>query len=251
MRPTARWPHPRVAAHRCGGTLAPENTLAGLRLAARLGCRAVEFDVMLSADCTPVLIHDETLERTTDGRGCVADTGDAALAMLDAGAWHSARYAGERIPTFAAAARLCRALDLWANVEIKPAAGHEAATGHAVASMARELWRGAVPPVLSSFSAAALEAAARAAPDLPRGLLCAEVPASWRTEFERLGCYSLHCGWRHATPELLDELAGLDIPLVCYTVNEPAEAARLLRAGVAMVITDRPDLIREDDGICR
>jgi glycerophosphoryl diester phosphodiesterase len=63
------WPHPRLIAHRGGGALAPENTLAGLRTAASLGYRGVEFDVMLSADGTPVLIHDETLERTTDGRG--------------------------------------------------------------------------------------------------------------------------------------------------------------------------------------
>lgn len=62
------WPHPRLIAHRCGGALAPENTLAGLRKAFELGYRAVEFDVMLSGDGTPVLIHDETLERTTDGQ---------------------------------------------------------------------------------------------------------------------------------------------------------------------------------------
>jgi hypothetical protein len=59
--------YPRIIAHRCGGALAPENTLAGLRLAARLGCRGVEFDAMLAADGVPVLIHDETLERTTSG----------------------------------------------------------------------------------------------------------------------------------------------------------------------------------------
>lgn len=67
-------PPPRYFAHRGGGTLAPENTLAGIRLAARLGYRAVEFDVMLSGSGTPVLIHDETLERTTNGSGAVATT---------------------------------------------------------------------------------------------------------------------------------------------------------------------------------
>src|SRR2546422_6860489 len=68
------WPHPRVVCHRGGGALAPENTLAGIRKAAATGFGGVEFDVMLSADKVPLLIHDETLERTTDGRGAVSAT---------------------------------------------------------------------------------------------------------------------------------------------------------------------------------
>ena len=77
--------YPRIIAHRCGGALAPENTLAGLRVAARLGCRGVEFDAMLAADGVPVLIHDETLERTTSGLGRVTDSESAQLIRLDAG----------------------------------------------------------------------------------------------------------------------------------------------------------------------
>ena len=76
---TRGWPLPAVVAHRCGGALAPENTLAGLDASAACGCRGVEFDVMLSADGTPFLIHDETLARTTDGHGAVAATVDAVL----------------------------------------------------------------------------------------------------------------------------------------------------------------------------
>ena len=124
---------PRLIAHRCGGNRAPENTLAGLHEAAR-GCQAVEFDVMLSADGTPVLIHDETLERTTNGVGRVCETPDAVLFALDAGR-------GERIPTLAEAAALCQRYGLLANIEIKPSAGHEAATG-AVARFVQERWQG-------------------------------------------------------------------------------------------------------------
>ena len=96
---------PRWFAHRGGGSLAPENTLAGIRLAASLGYKAVEFDVMLSGDGTPVLIHDETLERTTNGSGLVSDTPDSKLFVFDAGG-------GEPIPSFAEAAALCRELGL-------------------------------------------------------------------------------------------------------------------------------------------
>lgn len=238
------WRCPRLIAHRCGGALAPENTLAGLRMAAQYGCRGVEFDVMLSGDGTPILIHDETLERTTNGSGRVAETSDAELARLDAGSRYSAHFAGEPIPSFADAAELCLALGLWANVEIKPASGSEAETGRKAAALAREVWAGiALPPLLSSFSTVALEAAREAAPDLPRGLLYGDVPAHWRGEIERLGCTSLHCDAHRLAPALLAEARSAGIHLVVYTVNDILEAERLLRLGVAAVITDRIDLL--------
>ena len=140
-----RWPYPRIVAHRGGGTLAPENTLGAIRLGASMGFAGVEFDVMLAGDGTPVLIHDETVDRTTDGRGEVAGMSYAELA-----GFRNAN--GESIPTYASAVALCRELGLWANVEIKPAKGHERATGEAVARMTRQLWQGApLGPLLSSF----------------------------------------------------------------------------------------------------
>src|SRR6185295_13170166 len=95
-----RWPYPRVVAHRGGGTLAPENTLGAIRHGASLGFRGVEFDVMLTGDSTAVLIHDETLERTTTGRGGVASLTYEAIGGFDAGAWLAERWRGERVPTF-------------------------------------------------------------------------------------------------------------------------------------------------------
>lgn len=234
---------PRVIAHRCGGILAPENTLAGLRMAAAQGCRGVEFDVMLSGDGTPVLIHDETLERTTDGQGRVAETSDAELARLDAGCRHSAQFAGEPLPAFGDAAGLCLALGLWANVEIKPSLGVDAETGRKVAARAAEIWSGSQPPLLSSFSLAALDAARVAAPALPRGLLTEAPPADWLAILRRLGCATLHCSRDHFSTRLLDEARAAGVPVLVYTVNDPEEAAALLRAGVAAVFTDRIDLM--------
>jgi glycerophosphoryl diester phosphodiesterase len=101
IRPRLGWSLPRVFAHRCGGALAPENTLAGLRVAARLGLRAVEFDVMLSADASPWLLHDESLERTTNGLGGCARRATRNCATLDAGAHQHPAFAGEAIPTLA------------------------------------------------------------------------------------------------------------------------------------------------------
>ena len=83
------WPYPRIIAHRGGGTLAPENTLAGMRKAKELGFAGVEFDVMLAADATPILMHDETLARTTNGSGAIAQTPYRDMLALDAGSWFS------------------------------------------------------------------------------------------------------------------------------------------------------------------
>lgn len=229
-------PLPRWIAHRGGGSLAPENTLAGIRLAARLGFKAVEFDVMLSGDGTPVLIHDETLERTTSGSGPVAATPDATLFALDAGN-------GERIPRFTEAAALCRELGLLANVEIKPASGYERPTAEVVARLTAELWRGApVQPLLSSFSLEALEIARDLAPDVERGVLFEAVPADWLSEMHRLQAVSLHCDGDLLTDPVLAEARGRGVPVLCYTVNAPEKASALFGRGVSALFTDRLDL---------
>jgi len=229
-------PLPRWIAHRGGGSLAPENTLAGIRVAARLGFKAVEFDVMLSGDGTPVLIHDETLERTTNGAGRVCDTPDSLLFALDAGQ-------GERIPRFAEAAALCRELGLLANVEIKPSAGHELATAAVVARQTADLWRGAaVQPLLSSFSLAALAVARDVAPEISRGVLFEAPPRDWLAEVQRLQAISLHCDADLVGDEVLAEARAHDIPVLCYTVNAPEQAEALFGRGVSGVFTDRLDL---------
>ncbi|KAB2926731.1 MAG: glycerophosphodiester phosphodiesterase [Dechloromonas sp.] len=226
---------PRWIAHRGGGALAPENTLAGIRLAARMGFRAVEFDVMLSADGTPVLIHDETLERTTNGCGQVSETADCELFALDAGA-------GERIPRFIDAARLCRELGLLANVEIKPAAGHEQATAETVVRMAADVWRHAPEQVLlSSFALDTLVVARDLAPDLPRSPLFELVPGDWWRIFEQLQGTALHCDALGVSDAVLAEAAEQGVPVLCYTVNDAAQAAILLGRGVSGFFTDRLD----------
>ena len=244
---SAIWPYPRVIAHRGGGSLAPENTLAAIRTGAQRGFAGVEFDVMLSRDSVPVLIHDETLERTTSGRGAVADMAWADLAALDAGSWLGTAFAGESIPRYEDAQRLCRELGLWANVEIKPAAGCERETGSVVAAMSAELWRRAPDaPLLSSFSIDALEAAAAAAPDLARGLLVEAIPDGWQDTVARLGCVSLHCDFRHLNPGRARAVKEAGRWLLCYTVNDPATAEELFSWGVDAVVTDRLDLVRPD-----
>lgn len=229
-------PLPRWFAHRGGGTLAPENSLAGIRLAAQLGFRAVEFDVTLSADGTPVLFHDDTLERTTNGTGWVCETSDAELFALDIGK-------GEPIPRFSEAAVLCRELGLLANVEIKPAPGHDEVTARVVAEMAASLWLGAtVQPLISSFSLHALSVARDVAPGLLRGLLFESVPADWPLVLQRLQAVSLHCAADALSDETLAEASARSVPVLCFTVNLKKQAKSLFERGVTGLFTDRLDL---------
>jgi len=235
------WDYPRVIVHRCGGALAPENTLAGLRIAARLRCRAVEFDVMLSGDGVPVLIHDETLERTTDGHGRVAATDLAALRRLDAGSRHGAAFRGEPLPTLDEAIAACEQLGLAANIEIKPAAGFEAATGDTVGRLVAARRARPIAPLLSSFCEASLAAAAAAAPDLPRALLVDAIPADWLQRLQRHGALAIHCAARAVDRGLVAAAVAAGYRVACYTVDEPAQAESLFGAGVAAIFTDRPD----------
>jgi len=239
------WPFPRVIAHRGGGALAPENTLAALEVAARHGCRAVEFDVRLSADGTPVLLHDATLDRTTDGRGRVARTSDAVLRTLDAGRWYGAAFAGEPLPTLQQAIERCLALGLWANVELKADPGCEAACGETVARAVSATLEGR-PPLLSSFSARALDAVRGTTPSLPRALLVRDLRGDWLRQACDLGCVAVHTAARRVRPPVINAVRWAGLALACYTVDDPDEAARLFAAGVAAVFTDRPDLVRAE-----
>ena len=243
IRPRLGWSLPRVFAHRCGGALAPENTLAGLRIAARMGARAVEFDVMLSADGSPWLLHDERLERTSNGVGRVCETRDVALQTLDAGAHQHPAFIGESVPTLAAAALLCQQLGLMANVEIKPAAGFEAITGEVVARQVSELWAGAELPLLSSFSEEALLAARQTAPELPLGVLYEQPPADWLRRVNQLAALSLHCDAELLDDAVLSSARANGIPVLCYTVNQPLAAEELFRRGVMAVFSDRIDSV--------
>jgi len=237
------WPYPRKLAHRGAGRLAPENTLAAIRLGASFGYTMFEFDVKLSGDGVLLLMHDATLERTTDGAGRVAGFAYGELARLDAGGWHSAAYAGEPIPTLAHVARWLLRNGLMANVEIKPCPGREAETGAAAALEARQLWQGAAAPVLSSFSAAALEAARRVAPELPRALLFGELPDDWLQRCRALGCVALDANHETLTEGVIAAAHRAGLRVIAYTVNEPARADQLLGWGLDALITDAVDRI--------
>lgn len=237
------WPYPRVVAHRGGGKLAPENTLAAIRVGQKLGYQAHEFDVKLSLDGVALLMHDETLLRTAGTVGRAADLKWAQLRTLDAGSWHSEAFRGEAIPTFEAAAKLLRSQDTLAHIEIKPTPGFDRATGEAVARETRRLWSGApVPPIFSSFSFEALMAAREAAPELPRGWLVDRVTEADWPRLAALEARSLHTNHKHFDVTLLPRLHAEGYRVMLYTVNDADRAERLLEAGVDGLFTDELEL---------
>lgn len=237
----SKWLFPRIIAHRGGGTLAPENTLAALRCARRYGFQAVEFDVMALTDGALVLMHDTELGRTVSGSGSMLDQTGASLSAADAGAWFSAEFVGEGVPSFSQAAQFCLQHGLKMNIEIKPLAGLEQATGRAVAAACTDLPADAV--LLSSFSAAALQAARAVAPELARGWLVERLPPDWSQQLTQLGAMALHAQASALSAAQADAVKRAGFGLLCYTVNDPARARELLSWGVDAICTDRLDLI--------
>ncbi len=245
------WPYPRWVAHRGAGKLAPENTLAAFRLGASLGYRMFECDVKLSADDLPFLLHDATLTRTTNARARLGTAASAvggdhnwsSLALLDAGSWHSSAYADEPLPSFEAVARYCLEHHFFLNIEIKPTPGLEYKTGEVVARHAARLWQGAgFPPLLTSFDPPALAAARDTQPHLPRGLLLDSLGPDWLDAALALGCVAVVCDhvlWDKTSVALAKSAC---LRTLSYTVNDEAQAQRLIGLGTDAIITDRVDL---------
>ena len=236
------WPYPLWIAHRGAGKLAPEHTLAAFRLGAQYGYRAFECDVKLSRDGVPFLLHDDTLDRTSNGHGDAGAQAWSDLAQLDAGSWHSRGFAGEPLASFAAIAAFCLRNGHALNIEIKPSPGRAHETGIVVAREAARLWAGeAAPPLLSSFEPEALEGARIGAASLPRALL---VDKLWQGWFERalaLDCVAVVGNYRIFDRPLIERLHGAGLHVLAYTVNDAAAAEALIGDGLDGVITDAVD----------
>ena len=239
------WPLPFWIAHRGAGKLAPENTLAAFRLGARHGYRAFECDLKLSADGQPFLLHDSTLERTTNGSGVAGQLPWHELSRLDAGSWHSRAFAGEPLPTLEAIMRFVQGNALALNIETKPTPGMELETGRVLGralSQATALvgWNGE-NLLFSSFRPESLQGALDTAPQVPRALLLDNLWLGWFQMAQRLGCGAVITQHRLMDAALIAQLHGAGLRALCYTVNEESDARRLLALGIDGLITDAID----------
>jgi glycerophosphoryl diester phosphodiesterase len=229
-------------AHRGFSAAAPENTMAAFRLCLERGFPAVECDVRLSADGVPVLLHDETLQRTAGVPGKVGERTLAELRALDVGAWKDPRFAGERIPTFEAllkfvGGRMTVFIDMKEPIEDKVVA--------AVRSSGVP-WESVV---LCTHRAESLERAARAEPRLPRAWYVRNPPADAEglerllREGARLGAAYLGCAARELPPGLVPRAHAKGLKVLVWTVNDPGEMRRLSSSGVDGIFTDVPDVL--------
>ncbi|MET0397311.1 MAG: glycerophosphodiester phosphodiesterase family protein [Longimicrobiaceae bacterium] len=216
-----------ILGHRGAPLEAPENTFGGFRLAVEHGADGVELDVQRSADGAPVVIHDLTLDRTTDGSGEVRAHSWAELSRLHAGPGEPLRRLGE-VADWAAGA------GAWLNVELK-GEGTEAAT-LATLERAGVLERSLV----SSFLPTVVLEVGRLAPGVRRALVTEAWDATVAGLVRDSGAGGVCIHRALATPERLAELAAAGLSVVVWTVDDPAEVRVLLRAGVAAIITNDP-----------
>jgi glycerophosphoryl diester phosphodiesterase len=236
-----------VLGHRGAGRHAPENTLAAIRCAAEIGVRWVEFDVRMSLDGVLVLMHDDTLDRTTNGHGPLKEASLTNLRDLDAGKWFSAEFADEPIPTLEEAVALMAEIGVAANVEIKLSPGDDPRIGAMVAKLLVRDWPTDFPPtIISSFATGPLEAAHSAAPDLPRMLIVDALSDDWRAQLEKLDSRHINTNHETLTRQAAQDVRAVGIDLLCYTVNEPARAREIFSWGVTAVFSDVPELIQSE-----
>lgn len=227
-----------VVAHRGASGHAPENTLASFLKAVELGARFIETDLQLSRDAHFVAIHDETLERTTNGHGSVHDWTLAELRELDAGSWFGAEFAGEKLPTMAEILEFAREHDVVFYLEIKPQASW--GSEHLLVGSMRDAGEAARIIVLS-FDGSTIAAVRRLEPNLMTGLLMEVHAADAVERAVRVGARQLGMRGDLITPELLTQAKRRDIQVVAWTINQPAHMQALIAAGVDGIITDYPD----------
>ena len=231
---------PEIVAHRGYSARAPENTLAALDLALRVGAPALEFDVRATRDGVPVLFHDETLDRTTSGRGRIADLSFRELNQLDAGSWFSAEFENERVPGLA---EVLQAVSNRANrlyVELKPGG----LTPRQLRQVVEDLTLHGFThnAVVMSFDWSLLEGVRGLSPDITLAFL-ADDESAFRRAVQRAvadGNALVDCNYRIllANAELADLAERSQIELAVYTVNDTATAAALLRQGVRRITTN-------------
>ena len=231
-----------IIAHRGAPRNAPENTLPAMREAARLGARWVEVDVKLTADGKPVIIHDDTVDRTTSGRGLVAGLTLAEIRGLDAGI--GTQHAGTQVPTLEELIETVLELDVGLQLELKPTAGDDVETAEIALDVLASLWPiGRRKLFLSSFSIRSLQAARRIMPDVPRAFAVMVPPRNPRALLEETDCQILHCLGDLLTDEALAILGDSGIEYAVAVINDRATATRLLAAGAQTILSDIPDLL--------
>ena len=227
-----------LIAHRGASGYAPENTLAAFRKAVAMGLAFIETDLQLTRDARFVAIHDDTVNRTTNGQGNVHDLTLAEIRRLDAGSWFGSAFAGERVPTLEETLEFAKRHDVVFYLELKP--GGSWGGEHALIGALRESGEFARVVVIS-FDSALVAAVRRVESTLMTGLLCdGQIDKPIEKALE-IGARQLVIRGNLVTPAMIAEAKRHDLQVICWTVNHPAHLRLLASAGVAGIMSDYPD----------
>ncbi len=227
---------PFVLGHRGASHAAPQNTLAAFRKAADVGADGVELDVHLSRDGVPVVIHNDSVDATTDGTGLVRDMTLVQLQALDAGAHFDAAFAGERIPTLEEVLAEV-GMRLLTNIELK--AGQTSALVPAVVELVRRMGM-ATRVWFSSFKPYALYRARALAPEIPCGLLYGPLNLGTLLLRPFTPHEALHPYKDMLTVRAIRRAHDHGLRVFTWTLDDPVEARKLAAWGVDGIITNEP-----------
>lgn len=240
------WPDFKLIAHRGASAVAPENTLPALYAAHAMGALWVEFDVVLSQDGEPFIFHDERLERTTNGRGFVADTPASVLKSLDAGSWFSPAYKNTPIATLAEWLVCAAKLKMAINLEIKPLDHREVLLVDVIMEALAKYWpENLPPPLLSSFSINALSYVRSRFPDAKLGLLLEKWRSDWQHLADELACSTVNLASRAFNRARVRAIHESGRIALAYTINDIKQAQRLFAIGVDGVFSNHVDFLEE------
>lgn len=234
----------KIWAHRGASAKAPENTLSAFRLAHELGADGVELDVQLTADGHVVVIHDETLDRTTTGKGPVRDRTLKEVKSLDA-SYGVEGFLGEPVPTLEEVLALLRPTGMSVNIELKNSVEPYPGLEQAVLKVACD--QGMNERVIySTFNHISAAGLARSSELIPVGLLFSDVLAEPWTYAKGLGVSALHPNWRYVmyVPELIERCHAVGVDVNVWTVDSLEVVRKLAELGADSVITNCPDLVR-------
>lgn len=240
---------PQIIGHRGACGYAPENTLESIHTAADMGVEWVELDVKLTKDNVPVIFHDDTLDRTTNGHGPVAEITYEDLKQLEAGSWYADSFTGIQVPTLEEACEVLIERSLGLNLEIKPCPGREVVTAEVALDALSRIWDEHDKLLITSFQHVSLETAKDMANDWYRGLLIHDdsaIPENWKELVDYLECSTVNINSEIAKREVIEDIIDYDKAALVYTVNDPMIARRLQGFGVDSMFTDVPDIIMEN-----
>ena len=241
--PSSSIPGPLIA-HRGASAHAPENTLPAIALVRKLDCDWVEIDVRITRDGAGVLMHDEKLNRTTNGTGPTATHTLELLSTLDAGSHFSKEYAGTSIPSLKDAIEMCLTNDLGLVLEIKVTWGKDMENARTVAEIVDKHWpRHNRRLLVTSFSAFGLSIFSEECPWARTGLAVHAPPTDPEKVMRRIGNSAFHLNAPYVTADNLRRTLSAGADVAIATVNDAETARAFLDMGAQGVITDHADLL--------